>query len=69
MGRRRAQLPPLSALEERGEHVAESLATGARVVVPGAINARSWAPTEGGRSGETLTRPEATTAETVAASL
>ncbi|MEJ2870475.1 single-stranded DNA-binding protein [Actinomycetospora sp. OC33-EN08] len=59
---------PVTTWGEQGEHVAESLTKGARVVVLGTIKARSWAPTEGERAGETLTRLEVT-AETVAASL
>ncbi|WP_179797075.1 single-stranded DNA-binding protein [Actinomycetospora corticicola] len=61
VGRRRAQLPPAERFGERGEHVAESLTKGARVVVPGTITARSWTPdagrrtpAAGGRSGEDL---------------
>lgn len=59
---------PVTAWGEQGEHVAESLTKGARVMVLGTIKARSWAPTEGERAGETLTRLEVT-ADHVAASL
>lgn len=59
---------PVTTWGEQGEHVAESLTKGARVLVLGTIKARSWSPAEGERAGETLTRLEVT-AETVGASL
>jgi single-strand DNA-binding protein len=59
---------PVSVWAEQAEHAAASLTKGSRVVVLGTIKSRTWAPTEGGRAGQTMTRLEVT-AEVVAASL
>jgi len=59
---------PVTVWGAQAEHVAASLIRGTRVVVVGRIEARSWTPKSGERSGQRQTRLEVT-ADVVAVSL